>query len=151
MIKNLALIIGFPIMGTGAVVGTFLGMNFKDHHNVQYRDPIDKSVVLQKIDGILSYSQFNFYADSKVGIYRTSANCGSYTVFRDNDGDKLVDRILTFCPLVRGQIGSSNLSNLNRDEHFQYYGNFFQDADKEFQGQYGRFKPTLDEFLAKEK
>ena len=138
---------GLTMVGIGALaVGTLYVKNYYDH-NVQYKDPITKEVVLSQIDGILSHTQFTINDDGKVKIRRTWGNCGDYTVLEDYNGDKSVDRIYTLCTGVRGL----DSINLFTKEHFASNSKLVEESNLEFKEQYDRFKPSLDKFLVGQK
>jgi hypothetical protein len=132
--KQLTFRVGIPIvMG----ISTLTVINLYFHHNVKYQT--DEKTVLQKMDGIVDWTQVTIDKDGPVHVNRRHLlNWRDYTD-KDNDGE--VDRIyLGDNPFVRG----SHSKSYYREEDLAKYPQVFQRADEDFRKQIKRFKPHIN-------
>jgi len=124
------------VLGTVAGLGVITGLNFYQHHDVNYEIVQEGKKVFQKVDGIFAYTKLEINEDSSVEIGRYSY--GDNKFYTDIDGDENVDIIFQFGnPFLRG----SHSNTFHRDKDLKQYPIVFQEADKDFRGQMQRFKP----------
>ena len=122
------------LLGLGIIVAGAGGLNAYYHHNVNYE--LDGKRYLNKVDGILSYTQIEINGGGSVSL--TKLDMGPFLSYDDRNGDKKVDWIfLGGNPLSRG--AGSEDRFLKRDVDLERNIQLFQDADKVFEKELKRF------------